>query len=176
MGIEAIETRYKGHRFRSRLEARWAVYFDALGIRYEYEPEGFDLGQLGYYLPDFWLPQVTMWAEVKPREFSKVEKEKARVLAEGTGYPVLLLDGPPELRNYWAVHPPGEGVYDWFGRESCLNDYLLTAESERRFFGCTGLMPWTIDRDVFAEDSREARAVHAARSARFEHGESGGVF
>ena len=39
--IKAIETYYKGYRFRSRLEARWAVFFDAAGIKYEYEPEGF---------------------------------------------------------------------------------------------------------------------------------------
>lgn len=41
--IRAIETKYKGYRFRSRLEARWAVFFDALGVQWEYEPEGFDL-------------------------------------------------------------------------------------------------------------------------------------
>ena len=39
--IKAIETVYNGYRFRSRLEARWAVFFDAMQIRYEYEPEGF---------------------------------------------------------------------------------------------------------------------------------------
>jgi hypothetical protein len=43
--IKAIETRYKGYRFRSRLEARWAVFFDALGVEWEYEKEGFDLGE-----------------------------------------------------------------------------------------------------------------------------------
>lgn len=51
--MKAIETRYKGYRFRSRLEARWAVFFDALGIKWEYEPEGYDLGEAGWYLPDF---------------------------------------------------------------------------------------------------------------------------
>jgi len=39
--IKAIETVYNGYKFRSRLEARWAVFFDALGIEYEYEKEGF---------------------------------------------------------------------------------------------------------------------------------------
>ena len=43
MSIKAIETEYKGYRFRSRLEARWAVFFDALGLKWDYEPEGFDL-------------------------------------------------------------------------------------------------------------------------------------
>lgn len=27
---QVIETEYKGYRFRSRLEARWAVFFDTL--------------------------------------------------------------------------------------------------------------------------------------------------
>lgn len=51
--IKAIETIYKGYRFRSRLEARWAVFLDALGVRWEYEPEGFVLPSGRRYLPDF---------------------------------------------------------------------------------------------------------------------------
>lgn len=51
--IKAIETVYNGYRFRSRLEARWAVFFDALGVKYEYEPEGFELPSGQWYLPDF---------------------------------------------------------------------------------------------------------------------------
>ena len=65
MSIKPIETIYNGYRFRSRLEARWAVFFDAAGIKYEYEPEGFDLdGE--YYLPDFYLPQFSLFVEIKP--------------------------------------------------------------------------------------------------------------
>jgi hypothetical protein len=37
------ETYYRGCRFRSRIEARWAVFFDTLGIKWWYEPEGFSL-------------------------------------------------------------------------------------------------------------------------------------
>ena len=51
--IRSIETEYNGYRFRSRLEARWAVFFDALGVDYEYEPEGFELPSGKRYLPDF---------------------------------------------------------------------------------------------------------------------------
>ena len=43
MNIKPIETVYNGYRFRSRLEARWAVFFRAVGIEYQYEPEGFDM-------------------------------------------------------------------------------------------------------------------------------------
>jgi hypothetical protein len=65
--IKPIETRYAGCRFRSRLEARYAVFLDALGLRWEYEPEGFELPS-GWYLPDFYLPTVCggSWIEVKP--------------------------------------------------------------------------------------------------------------
>lgn len=52
--LRAIETRYKGYRFRSRLEARWAVFFDSLGIPWQYEKEGL-VTDAGAYLPDFTL-------------------------------------------------------------------------------------------------------------------------
>src|ERR1700748_2593177 len=67
MVIKAIETEYHGYRFRSRLEARWAVFFDTVGLRWHYEPQGYTVptpaGPIRY-LPDFWLG-VGMWAEVK---------------------------------------------------------------------------------------------------------------
>lgn len=100
----SIETEYAGFRFRSRLEARWAVFFDAADIEYQYEPEGFRLPwrfQEGWherskpfhYLPDFWLPDLGMYAEVKGR-WSEHERIKAfngmAALSEG-GTDVLLL-------------------------------------------------------------------------------------
>jgi hypothetical protein len=74
--IKAIDTRYAGCRFRSRLEARWAVFFDHMGIVWEYEPQGFEVsrritdpgGDTRFrYLPDFWLPELQggVWGEVK---------------------------------------------------------------------------------------------------------------
>jgi hypothetical protein len=65
--IAAIETKYDGHRFRSRLEARWAVFMNDVGIPWEYEPEGYvvptPMGRIRY-LPDFWLGSG-QWGEVK---------------------------------------------------------------------------------------------------------------
>lgn len=64
MDIKPIETIYNGYRFRSRLEARWAVFFDEMEIKYEYEPEGFEIdGEK--YLPDFYLPELETYVEVK---------------------------------------------------------------------------------------------------------------
>jgi nucleoside 2-deoxyribosyltransferase len=84
--IKAIETRYKGYRFRSRLEARWAVFFDALGLEWEYEPEGFDLGDAGWYLPDF---RVTLkngayyYVEIKRKDAVKLRSKSTRVYLAG---------------------------------------------------------------------------------------------
>lgn len=77
--IKAIETYYSGYRFRSRLEAKWAVFFDEIGVKYEYEPQGFDLGNGLRYLPDFYLPQFSYFVEVKgendylPEDMRKVD-------------------------------------------------------------------------------------------------------
>lgn len=63
--MKSIETVYNGYRFRSRLEARWAVFFDSAGIQYNYEPEGFELSDGTKYLPDFYLPESDTFFEVK---------------------------------------------------------------------------------------------------------------
>jgi len=64
MKIKSIDTIYKDFKFRSRLEARWAIFFDELGLLWEYEKEGFEVDGLKY-LPDFWLPALDCWIEVK---------------------------------------------------------------------------------------------------------------
>src|SRR6266567_2309153 len=78
--FKAIETVYNGYRFRCRLEARWAVFFDTLDIKYEFEKEGFDL-EGTWYLPDFWLPKQRYWIEIKGQKPTKDESKKAELLA-----------------------------------------------------------------------------------------------
>jgi hypothetical protein len=64
--IQAIDTYYAGHHFRSRLEARWAHVFNDLGLRWEYEPQGYLVGEHRRpYLPDFYLTDLGWWIEVK---------------------------------------------------------------------------------------------------------------
>jgi hypothetical protein len=62
--MKPLETHYADCRFRSRLEARWAVFFDQMSLRWEYEPDTYLVGGMPY-LPDFWLPDLEAWAEVK---------------------------------------------------------------------------------------------------------------
>lgn len=92
--IRPIETRYKGYRFRSRLEARWAVFFDALALKWEYEPEGFQTSA-GPYLPDFRVmtPQGNpTWYEVKPSTISQDSKFDTFSLA---------MNQPPYEQGEW---------------------------------------------------------------------------
>lgn len=101
--IKPIETLYDGYRFRSRLEARWAVYFKTLGIAYEYEKEGFDLGEAGWYLPDFWLPEFKCWLEVKGQEPTEAEREKAEELFWQHGHPVIMTFGTPKQHGHEKI-------------------------------------------------------------------------
>lgn len=76
--IKAIDTKYNGYIHRSRLEARWSVFFVTLGIEYVYEMEGYNLGKGLYYLPDFYLPKYDAYIEVKPKYlYTKLIKEQA---------------------------------------------------------------------------------------------------
>lgn len=77
--MKAIETVYNGYKFRSRLEARWAVFFDALDVKYEYEPEGFELDDGTKYLPDFYLPEEEYYIEVKGRN-DHLDKDVAKMV------------------------------------------------------------------------------------------------
>lgn len=82
--IRPIETRYKGYRFRSRLEARWAVFFDNVGFNWKYENEGYESDR-GRYLPDFDLGNGT-FAEVKGDKFAlSREYEKHEMLHDFGG-------------------------------------------------------------------------------------------
>ena len=174
MPIKPIETRAYGHRFRSRLEARWAVAFTEAAIEWQYEPDGFDLGDAGFYLPDFWLPQVNMWAEVKPDRLSDSELAKCEALAKQSGHDCLLLIGPPSVNSYWAIHGedlieeiPGSNIVDYTLFMPCDPTFHLW---ENRFYSCCGFggeFPYPIQ-----TEQEPHPAVTAALSARFEHGET----
>lgn len=189
--IQAIETRYAGCRFRSRLEARWAVFFDTLGAAWEYEPQGFLVGDSKRpYLPDFkvhrtWTDQP-LWIEVKGTD----ETLDFGLLGDavkdgGLGGPIALLGPVPEptpppmhgfLRNIFGVPCmvkgfllPRLGVMQ-IGREHELGE--LDSQYADPIAGpAKGRGPWVMTEILDHPQVSEAYA--AARSARFEHGEEG---
>lgn len=118
INFSAIETAYKGRLFRSRLEARWAVFYDALGIKWDYEPEGFNLPS-GRYLPDFYLPDLECWIEIKGAKEKDVGDRAGHLLSElvfytekdaflftaGMGHNVSHLGVPAAWAYFGRPHP-----------------------------------------------------------------------
>jgi hypothetical protein len=129
--IKAKETWYKGVKFRSRTEARWAVFFDHLGIPWQHEPRRYDLpyrldnpAQTRWYLPDFWLPSLGMWAEVKGKlndyaDYALLLNRAAALSSPAGGCgggndTVVLGDNPYDLdaASYpYRLHMHGENLY-----------------------------------------------------------------
>lgn len=155
MNIKPIETTYKGWRFRSRTEARWAVCFDSLGLKWEYERDGYDLGQgLGWYLPDFHLPSQKklvhqLEVEIKGELPTQIESQKAQTLSNLLSLPVIILAGVP-------------GDHAWF-----LYFDKYSFSSLKTF----GNRPWWVFAGIKTNDRDVDIAYTAAKSARFEHGE-----
>lgn len=201
MSIKAIETYYNGYRFRSRLEARWAVFFDAAGIKYIYEPEGFEHEGV-MYLPDFYLPDLDAYAEVKGHRDSvgaEIEKCKKMVywggpikqlifLGEVPGdfkkgiwhFPAIAFDARHGIRKGW-----------WFFFDSYKQDVTdgHISDAEYKDWDDNDLSPkgpvdLSPSHKRFWEDAgmdpnevdrcqneRTIKAYVKARQARFEHGE-----
>jgi hypothetical protein len=184
--MKAIETKYKGRRFRSRLEARWAVFFDAMGFKWEYEPEGYAKGGIAY-LPDFLLTLPNgkqLYCEVKPEEYHFSDDPRLkfyRELVNTLHKPFVMLTGLPQFMVYDQIAPnlPEDSFHAVFFLD--YEPYLRVADSY--WFPQLTLNEHN-GHLYFPHDERAAQksfgkkfveAVYAASSARFEFGESGGI-
>lgn len=151
--IKAIETKYAGVLFRSRTEARWAIFFDALGIPWEYEKEGYEIAGVKY-LPDFWLPSVDMFAEVKGKPFDRGEVNLCVQLNNQTGFEVLMLVGQPS-------NMPVRAISQYSRREEyALTNYHDYPKDEHRFYA------YPSDDERRWNDTEKACEI--ANSAKFE--------
>ena len=169
--INPIVTQYNGYRFRSRLEARWAVLLDAQSIRYEYEKEGFSLPS-GSYLPDFWLPDVWCrsdpgtWLEIKGQPPTGEEHERCLDLCRASGAAVVLQEGLPDVlypesqSRSWGYSPPGEGDMPML-LHACPRGHVKF-EFPNAYYGC----PCQDDSCRWEADVIK-RAVVVAKSADF---------
>jgi len=95
--FKAIPTTYRGHRFRSRLEARWAAFFDRARWPWAYEPV-----DLAGWIPDFVLlkdpafAHVTadqpIFVEVKPAlGYAELAPHRRRIERSGTTGHVVIV-------------------------------------------------------------------------------------
>jgi nucleoside 2-deoxyribosyltransferase len=188
--VRAIETSYRGYRFRSRLEARWAVFFDAAGIDWQYEVEGYVVkGER--YLPDFWLPGLQTFVEIKPTA-EEVERATSRMqgLVDGTRHfgiilagapsiderpkvtvftPYLIIDGRNRIissfESWWTQCPFCDAV-------SVADMCKLTDDAEDVVCECMSGIQVIEQRERKPWSPRVEYAMAAGQRARFEHGEN----
>ena len=182
VNITPIQTEYKGCKFRSRLEARWAVFFDAMNVRWIYEPEGFRLPDGTMYLPDFYLPDHDIWVEVKGVANTKDENKIFEFYRNGglaNNNIVMVGDIPEETNDLVSF------IYNRYPKF----DYFINGFMDFPYVPCVcpkcGKFGFQFDgrgaricrhddcdKGYTADDPRIFRAYKIARQARFEHGES----
>lgn len=189
--IKPIETVAYGRRFRSRLEARYAVFLTTLGLRWEYEPEGFQLPS-GWYLPDFYLPDIRggTWLEIKPhgqgsfgwgkgprwtdrRLYEFTESVGQFFVANGLPDPVAVSDCASDYQL------PGLMENDMDPHWWCVCGCSRTAGIQFDGRGDRVICPHSDcrtsphgDKGYSHNHPRIIAAAVAAHSARFEHGET----
>lgn len=100
--MKAKKTFYKNFYFRSKLEAKWAVFFNLCGIEWDYEPEAFTDKSGVQYTPDFYLPNVTLrgqskgvYLEIKPYDYETNERYQRIIYEAMDGKSLILLCGDP---------------------------------------------------------------------------------
>lgn len=193
--IRPIQTEYKECLFRSRLEARWAFFFDLMGIKWEYEPEGIILDNGTYYLPDFFLPDFHCFFEVKRagiKGTNEGDTAEAKIL-DGDDWAGMICFGDPvdddimihcqELDNQGGGNY--EGAVTIGIHPETKKPFLFTTEWWRE---CEFFPSWpeyevkipmvTAEYGKYSYSDFVTRKVLSvrklARQARFEHGEKPG--
>lgn len=187
--IAPIETIWDGNRFRSRTEAKWAVFFKYAGLSYEYEKQGYHLkwqDHEHFYLPDFWLPQLDTWIEIKGNLdlITNDDIDKAFLLSFLSKKDLLLIGGQP------SADVDGRDQILWFRIDNRRKVPVPYGDSTNtnclyvRFtntIGCDGDLPRKLGLvhdglkpcKVWDHVSEEIDWIYKkAAYARFEHGEA----
>jgi len=180
--IKAIQTYYNGYHFRSRTEARWAVFFDNANIRYQYEPEGYELSDGTRYLPDFYHPESNTFFECKGI-MSDDDYDKITTFQKDMGVAVVI--GYSDM-TFQASHDWSEDEFEIAVKDesyiiecpNCGRVFFLTSGGS---YACRCCRHYEGD-SIFAEYIRGdlkdwtggeymMKCIEKAKQARFEHGE-----
>lgn len=193
-GIPAIETRYAGCRFRSRVEARWARFFDAVKWEWQYEIEGFNLGrwqleqalERGFdAIPDSWFPLHGYLPDfyVKVPLLDIVDGCPREAGSDGFWFEVKGTEPvEDEMRRLESLcfgqscvlEKPVTGLITWDGIPECMGELKMRTHTGRDVaFALLRDGRVCIAPDALGEDVVLTRALQLARSARFEFGEQG---
>lgn len=168
----AIPTAYKGVQFRSRLEARWAVFFDALRITWEYEPKQLSLANGIGYTPDFFLPAfyqtpcefhsrpnraTGVWIEVKPAlDYNEVGVTKGMVMT--------LRQTPEKERPGYFI---GDAQFKLFQPRYLARPDELAFKEQFIMQTKTGIRSVNNDATMYGKRLNIALAIDIAKTAAF---------
>lgn len=145
--VIARPTVYNGTRFRSELEAGWARTLDHYGIGWEYERHACKMPSGTCYLPDFWLPAIRTFIEVKGNHAER--RHKPEELAKEVNEDVIVLFGWPPVRKR---------------NSPCLwEPYLNWADPlgyDTRLALCPGCSQWQWMRAQISRRCRSCNASH----------------
>ena len=172
--IKVIETKYRGYHFRSRLEARWALFLDCMDAKWEYEKEGFVLSNGEHYLPDFWLPELNLWLEIKGQRPTKEDLDRCRLLRDDGSTAIVIFGGLPG--DYygtlfcWDLGDSSGGSSEWDASISNTGygDLCLWVETSKALYTDASM-----EHETLIENGcvKVDLAAGFAKSARFEHGQ-----
>lgn len=150
--------------------------FNNSSDKYEYEMEGFDMKECSY-LPDFYIPSIDRWFEIKGQPLTVSEVQKCEQFCrrkdnENIKFSILIGAPKPLMLEEEDFSILGIREYTWqWPSQMYPSDTLLLAQ------GLTGeeyysrFLPaiWKVDG---VDDKLLIRAIREARSARFEFGET----
>ena len=136
--IKPKPTKYNSILYKSRLEAKWAVFFDKLGINAIYEPVTSTYN--GYkYTPDFYLiskvvfePNMThsgILVEIKPTEPTEEYIDFVNNMIDFDKTDFILCVGEPNSKQPLGYHFSKNGFYKGFDFPSInANNYQQARE------------------------------------------------
>lgn len=135
--IEARETIYNGIKFRSRLEAKWACFFDLVGWDWQYEPS-----EINGYNPDFIIKTSSkaydtnfIIIEVKPSIYLTDAEMKSIInkYQDVQAHLLMLSDMPFWIKNDLVVIGYGSQYMKNFNEKNHDSYYELEMKSINDF-------------------------------------------
>ena len=180
--ISPIPTRYRGYSMRSRSEGRFGVTFDHLDLRWDYEPQGFTISALTNYRPDFWLPDLGVYVEIKGQPPLPRDIARMAMLCYGRGLVGYIFWGGVPHPDWSDFDPDGSALAFFpdgtreYGHWICRCRFCGAVGIEKygwseRLDCCDQNRETPGHRDTH-DDSFIVAAYEAGRGARAEFGES----
>jgi hypothetical protein len=86
---------YKGKWMRSSWEIEFAQNLDSNNINYDYEPKRFKLSNGTSYTPDFYIPSVNLWIEIKGFWTESAKKKFSLFVEEYKNEKIIVIGEKP---------------------------------------------------------------------------------